>query len=362
MAERPTRVALVGCGNIAGPYAATLAASPAVTLLGVTDLEPARAETLAAAHGCRAYPSLEALLADPAVEMVVNLTIHHAHHAITRQCLEAGKHVYSEKPLALRPEQARELVTLAEARGLRLGCSPFTWMGEAQQTAWAAIRAGKLGTVRVAYAEVNWGRIETWHPAPAPFYEVGALWDVGVYPITLLTTFFGPVRRVLAYGTVLFPDRTTKEGLPFHIETPDWVVSVLELADGTVVRLTTTFYVTPRGLQRGIEFHGDAGSLHLGSWQDFDAPVTFAPFGQPYEPLPLLREAAPIRWGFGAEEMALALQAGNPPRASGAQAAHVVEVLAAIADSIAVGGTVAVHSTFAAPAPLPWATGGEEAA
>src|SRR6185295_11959721 len=115
--------------------------------------------------GCRAYPSMEALLADERVELVVNLTIHHAHAATTRLCLEAGKHVHSEKPMALTYEDARGLVELARQKGLRLGCSPFTYMGEAQQTAWKAIREGKLGTVRVAYAEVNWGRIESWHPA-----------------------------------------------------------------------------------------------------------------------------------------------------------------------------------------------------
>ena len=100
--------------------------------------------------------------------------------------------MYSEKPLALRASEAHELVALAAARGLRLGCSPSTFLGEAQQTAAALIRSGRLGTVRAIYAEVNWGRIETWHPAPAPFFDVGALVDVGVYPLTLVTTMLGP--------------------------------------------------------------------------------------------------------------------------------------------------------------------------
>src|SRR6478736_5174689 len=106
----------------------------------------------------------------------------------TPRALEAGRHVYSEKPLALHPIEARTLVELARSRGLRLGCSPSTFLGEAQQTATALVRSGRLGTVRAIYAEVDWGRIETWHPAPAPFYDVGALFDVGVYPLTLATT------------------------------------------------------------------------------------------------------------------------------------------------------------------------------
>src|SRR6185295_17646095 len=136
-------------------------------------------------------------------DIVINLTVHHAHYQVTKRALEAGKHVYSEKPLALTSSEARELVTLAASRGLRLGCSPSTFLGEAQQTAATVIRSGRLGPVRAVYAEVNWGRIETWHPAPAPFYDVGVLVDVGVYPLTLLTAFLGPARRVQASGGLL---------------------------------------------------------------------------------------------------------------------------------------------------------------
>src|SRR5206468_4141832 len=103
----------------------------------------------------------------------------------SKRALEAGKHVYSEKPLALRVEEARELVELARRQGVRLGCSPSTFLGEAQQTAAAIIRSGRLGRVRAVYADVNWGRLETWHPAPESFHAVGVLFDVGVYPLTL---------------------------------------------------------------------------------------------------------------------------------------------------------------------------------
>ncbi len=112
----------------------------------------------------------EAILADDAVDLVINLTIHNAHVEVIAQCLNAGKHVYSEKPIALTSEEAWKLVALAEEKGRCFGCAPITMLGEAQQTAWKAIRDGLLGTVRVAYVEVNWGRIEAWHPAPVPFY------------------------------------------------------------------------------------------------------------------------------------------------------------------------------------------------
>ena len=228
-------------------------------------------------------------------------------------------------------------------------------MGEAQQTAWKTIRSGQLGQVRVVYCEVNWGRIESWHPNPGPFYEVGALFDVGVYPLTLVTTFLAPARRVTAYGKVLHPDRVTQEGVPFHIETPDWVVAAVELADGTVVRLTTNFYVGQHGKQKGLEFHGDLGSLYLSSFQDFHAEVELAGYDEAYTPVPLVRPAFQgVDWGRSVAEIADAIAENRPQRATGAQAAHVVEICAAISQSLQTGRPVAVTSTFAPPWPMDW--------
>jgi predicted dehydrogenase len=353
----PVRVALVGCGNIAGPYAEDIVTYPELALVGVADQDAARAATFAAEHGTRAYSSVDALLADPQVELVVNLTTHHAHYSVTRQCLQAGKHVYSEKPLALTYAEAAGLVALAAARGLRLACSPFTIMGEAQQTAWRWLREGRLGQVRVVFAEVNWGRIEEWHPAPAAFYDVGPLFDVGVYPLAILTAIFGPARRVAAYGTVLHPDRVTKEGVPFRVTTPDFMVAVLEFRTGPVVRLTSDFYVAQTSTrQTGIEFHGDLGSLHLESWLGFDSPVWFAPFGQPFAPVPLVRDPSPgIPWGRGVWDTATALRAGRPHRLTGEQAAHITEILGAVAESARAGAPVALTSDFPPPTPLEWA-------
>jgi predicted dehydrogenase len=353
-------VAILGCGNIADPYAENLASYPEIDLVGVADLDLQRAEALAAKVGCRAYPSFEAMLADDRVELVVNLTIHHAHCETTTRCLEAGKHVHSEKPLALTYADARELVELAQKKGLRLGCSPFTFMGEAQQTAWKIIREGRLGKIRVIYAEVNWGRIETWHPAPMPFYQVGALYDVAVYPLTLLTTIFGPARKAWAYGTVLHPDRVTQEGKSFHIDTPDFAVALIELESGPLVRLTSDFYVSRRSSkQDGVEFHGDIGSLYLASWHNFDVPVELADFNEPLQPVPLVKEpykgSRLVEWGRGVRDLAQAIVEGRPHRATGEQAAHVVEILEAISQSMKTSQPVSIHSGFTPPTPMEWA-------
>jgi predicted dehydrogenase len=350
------RVGLVGCGNIAGPYARDLVTHPEIELAGVADLLPERAGALAAQVGCRAYPTVEALLADERIDLAVNLTVHHAHAAVSRQCLEAGKHVFSEKPLALTGADAWQLVALAREKGLRLGGSPFTVMGEAQQTAWKAVREGCLGPVRTVYAEVNWGRLETWHPAPAAFYEVGPLFDVGVYPLAILTTMFGPARRVAAHGHTLWPERTTQGGETFRVTAPDFVVALIELEGGPLVRLTANFYVTQKGRQAGIEFHGDVASLYLPSWHMFNAEVEMGEFNQPYRPVPLVREPYPgCQWGRAVVDMAHAIRDGRPHRASGEQAAHVVDILCATAESMQSGGAVAISSTFPRQAPMEWA-------
>jgi predicted dehydrogenase len=353
-----TGVAIIGTGNIASGYVKDLLTYPEIEVTGVTDIDQDRARKFASEHHVHAYPSGEALLADSRVQIAVNLTSHFAHKAVTEAALQAGKHVHSEKPLALTSDEAWELVALARKNGLRLACSPFTIIGEAQQTAWKMIRDGALGKVRVVYADVNWGRIESWHPAPIPFYEVGAMFDVGVYPLALVTSMFGPARRVWTFGKVLYPDRVTKDGTPYRITTPDWMVTLLELADGTQVRLTTDFYVSNETTrQTGLEFHGDLGSMHLESAGGFNSALSFARFGEPLTPVPaLLREPyRGIPWGRGVHELVCALAEGRPHRFSGEQAAHITDILNAANQSMKTGQPVPVTSSFDPPAPADWA-------
>jgi predicted dehydrogenase len=351
-------IGIVGTGNIAGGYARDALTHPEIRLVAATDLDSIRAAAFAKEHGCRAHASLDDLLADDTVDIVVNLTVHHAHYDVTKRALEAGRHVYSEKPLALNSREARELVELATDRGLRLGCSPSTFLGEAQQTAAALVRSGRLGQVRAVYAEVNWGRIETWHPAPAPFFDVGALVDVGVYPLTLVTTMLGPARSVRAWGWDLMPDRHTIDGTPFRIGSPDLIVAAIELEGDAVLRLTTSFYVGRPAAQTGsLEFHGDDASLALGSFQDFDAKVQIGAYGKSYKPVALVRPGyRGTAWARGVAEMASAIAEGRPHRASAEQAAHVVDIIEAVGQSRADGGRpIEVASMFDAPPLMPWA-------
>jgi predicted dehydrogenase len=346
------KVALVGAGVIAVRYAECIHAEPRLTLVGAVDPVPGRAEAL----GGIDYPSLDALLADDAVELVVVLTPPSSHSTVARAALEAGKHVYSEKPLALDAGEARSLVELARRVGVRLSAAPATLLGEAQQTAWKFVREGGVGEVRVVYAEANWGRIESWHPAPESLYEVGPFTDVGVYPVTILAAMFGPVRRVTAYATTIVPDRVRKDGTPFALSGPDFYVAVLQHEGGVVTRLTASFWVSP-SKQRGLEFHGDGGSLWMPTWSDFDSRLEWTLDGETYTPVPHLREAyRGVDWARPLVDLADAVRDGRPHRLGPELVAHVVEVLAAVKASAVGAGTIDVGSSFQQPEPMGWAT------
>jgi predicted dehydrogenase len=350
-------VAVIGTGNIADGYVSDLLGySDTLTVLGVADQDADKLAAFAAKHQVNAYASNAALLADERVQIVVNLTPHFAHYTVNEAALRAGKHVYSEKPLALHPQEAWALVELAQQQQRRLACSPFTMIGAAQQTAWKLIREGQLGQIRVAYGEANWGRIESWHPAPIPFYQVGALFDVGVYLLGLMTTFFGAAQQVYSMGNYLLPERRTKDGQPYTLTTPDWMVSIIEFADGLQLRLSSNFYVSNASTrQTGLELHGDVGSLHLESFFMPNSPLSFAKFGEPLAPIPLVAPPAPtIAWGTGVYELAQALLEERPHRFSGEQAAHITDILAASTASLASGHSVPITSRFPAPAPADW--------
>lgn len=342
---------IVGCGNIAKAYAKDLKTYPEITLAGFSDLDPARAVAFAAEFGGRAYASLDEVLADPSVQLIVNLTVPNAHEAVIDRCLDAGKHVHTEKPLALNSAAVRRLAAKAESLGLRLSSAPTTWLGEPQKAAGRVLASGSLGQIRLVYAELNQGRIESWHPVPAPFYEVGVIWDVGIYPLTLLTANLGPVRKVSAVHNLLMPNRQTKDGVPFVITRPDCVLATLTFASGAFARLSCNFYTNQSKQAASMEFHGDLGTLLLGSSLLFDATVEASGVDKPMAPVPLARPGKEgIEFAIGVRELALAISENRPHRASAIQAAHVIEIMEAIGTSANADGAA---QTITSDFPLP---------
>lgn len=350
------KTVIVGCGNIATAYAEQISRYDSVELAGFSDLLPARAREFSEKFGGRAFESLEEVLADPGIELVVNLTIHHAHAEVINRCLEAGKHVHTEKPLTTSSAEAARLTALAKARGLRLSSAPSTYLGEAAQTVARGLRSGKCGPLRALYAEINHGRIESWHPNPAPFYEVGPVWDIAVYPLGVWTALCGPIRRVSAFGRILLPERVTKEGVPFTIQNSDFFTALVDFESGAVGRLTANFYVGPSKQGSSMEFHGDAGSFFLGSSYLFNAEVEFAPFGGPFTAEPLVRPPFEgVEFARGVDDLARAISEGRPHRCDAAMATHLVEVIEAIHTSARSEKPAEVFSRFVSPEPMPWA-------
>jgi predicted dehydrogenase len=340
------RLGIVGCGDVAHRYGRTLAPYSEVPIVAVTDTDPERASAFAREWGGEVRSTLDDLLADERVDCVVNLTPFEFHAHVTAQALEAGKHVHTEKPVALNAADAQALVELADHAGLRLSCAPITFMGQAQQAAYRTIQAGRAGEIRLVYADVNHGRIETWHPRPEPFYAIGPLFDVGVYPLTILAAFLGPARRVTAWGGNLLPNRATIDGATFEAGAPDCIVAAVELETGPVARLTVNFYVQHGEKQHGMQFHGDRGSVLLSTWQDFDADVGFAPYDGAPESIAYDRPTdGGVDYGLALRELDAAIRDDRPHAPSAERAAHVVDVMCAIRESAEQGRPVELQQS-----------------
>ena len=342
----------VGAGAVAADYAAGLGDSP-LSLAGVCDLDPERAEALAGAHGARAFTDLERALAAVDAPLVVNLTGHTAHADVTEQALTAGRHVYSQKPLALSGDRAGELVATARRRTLGLACAPA--VGPAQRLAGRALADGRAGRVRLCYAHAHVGRVTEWHDRPASFLDVGPLYDGGVYPLALLVAWFGPVERVRNADSLdVWPDRADRTpSAPSHVE------ATLSFAGGPVARLSASLYAPHRAREfYGIEFHGDDGSVYLGDagalGTDRDT-VQFGRAGRGYTPVPPQTPPTERDRLDAVEAFATAIAAGDPPRAGGRRASHIVAVCNAIEQAAETGESVGVdgHGATVDPVPAP---------
>ena len=335
--------AFVGAGSVAERYAGEVDESP-LDVVATCDLDRGRAETLATRVGdATAYTDLEAMLAAESAPLVVNLTSHGAHAAVTRGCLRADRHVFSEKPLALAAEDATGLVRTAADHGLALGCAPENHLADAQRHARRLATDGRLGTVRFASATANVGRVREWHDRPDSFLAVGPLYDGAVYPLSLLVAWYGRVERVRRADALdVWPeDRPAAGAAPPHVE------ATLEFDDGPVVALRASFYVDHRSREfYGLELHGDDGTLYLDDTgalaADRDAVTvrggdrepTVAPHPHPR------RERSHLA---GPERLARTVARGRPGRASARRAAHVVAVCETIETAAEAGGPVPVE-------------------
>ncbi len=265
MADR-VRVGIVGCGVISGIYLKNLPTFDLVEVVACADLVLERAQARAAEFGVPRACSPDELLADPAIELVVNLTIPKAHAPVALAAVEAGKSVYNEKPLAVERAQGAELLRRAEAKGVLVGGAPDTFLGGGIQTCRQLIDEGAIGEPVAATAFMANHGHEHWHPDPAFYYQPGGgpLFDMGPYYLTALVSLIGPVHRVAGSARISTPDRIItsepKRGEKIHVETPTHVAGTLDFLSGAIGTLITSFDVWAHSLPR-IEIYGSEGTL-----------------------------------------------------------------------------------------------------
>lgn len=341
------RIGIVGCGSISVAYLRNAPLFAGVEITACADIVPAAAARRASEYGLRQL-EVNALIADPDVDLVLNLTIPAAHFDISMGALQAGKHVFTEKPLAVTAALGRQLVDAAAARGLAVGSAPDTFLGAAGRLARRLMEEGRIGTPVTGTAFMLGRGMEHWHPDPAFYYQPGAgpVMDMGPYYLTMLVNLLGPVRRVQAVATSGQAERLItaagpKQGTRFAVGTPTSVLSLLEFAGGATVTFGASWDVF-RHSNHPIELHGTEGSLRLpdpdtfggvvalsdrgSDWQETDTATL--PFGAVNWPI-----VDPDRANYrmiGLADLARSLREGRTPRASGALALHVTEVMEGI--------------------------------
>ncbi|GAA3240718.1 Gfo/Idh/MocA family protein [Dactylosporangium siamense] len=348
-------VGVVGAGVISGQYLETLSGFPDVEVRFVADLDLDRAKVRAEEFGVPAHGSVEELLARDDIEIVVNLTVPAVHVEVGRHAIAAGKHVWSEKPFATDRESGAELLRYAEENGLRVACAPDTFLGAGLQSAQRLIDAGRIGRPLTATAVFQCDGPESWHPDPEFLYLAGAgpLLDLGPYYLTALVQVFGPASRVSAVSSTARTSRVIgsgpRAGTVFPVEVPTYHSALVQFEDGGSA--TVLFSFDNPVYRASIEVTGVDGTTLLPDPNQFTGPTTVFRRGDPEQEV--AEVGSQQGRGIGVLELARAIRAGRPERATGRFAFHVLDIMLSIEESARLGRPVEVASTTARPEPLP---------
>jgi predicted dehydrogenase len=352
----PLGVAIVGCGNISNQYLPNLAKFPDVRVVFCADIDLDRAKAQAQAYDVAESGTVEQALSHPGVDLVVNLTIPSAHAAVATAALEAGKHVWNEKPLTLDVAAGTKLLELAKSKNVRLGCAPDTVLGAGIQSARRLIDEGKIGTPISALTLMQGPGPESWHPDPEFLFASGAgpLFDLGPYYLSTLATLFGPAERVAAV------DRRAKDtriigsgpraGTEFAVEVPTYVSALVEYEAGQAAQLLFS-WDSPLSRQGFVEITGTEATLAVPDPNRFDGDLKIRrATDDDWTVIPATGAAAGR--GSGVVDIARALKNGVQHRASGEIALHVLELMTAIERSAGSGTFETIGTTFDTPDPL----------
>ncbi|QKV19153.1 Gfo/Idh/MocA family protein [Oricola thermophila] len=361
-------VGIVGCGNISTAYLSLAPMFRGIEIRACADINAAAAQAKATEFGIRAE-TVDGLMAASDIDIVVNLTIPTAHYAVSSMAVEAGKHVYSEKPFILSLEEGAALLKAAENKGVRIGSAPDTFLGGAHQFARHIIDDGAVGRITSGTCFVMSHGMEHWHPNPDFFFKPGAgpVLDVGPYYVTNLIQLIGPVKRVVALSSTPAPERTItsepRHGEKIKVETPTTVHSLLEFENGATVMFGASWDVWHH-THNNMELYGEAGTIQVPDPNFFGGEVSVTKGAEPVEALPEWNHpfavpnekhgsgmAANYR-AAGLADMALAILDNRPHRCSAELALHAVDVMTSILKAGETGNCISISTRCERPAPL----------
>jgi Predicted dehydrogenases and related proteins len=365
MSAQRLGIGIIGTGNISSAYLRAilgregLAGFPVLDVRGIADMKAEVAEARAAEFGLKAV-TIEDLLADPEVKLVINLTIPRAHVEVGLRCLAAGKHVYSEKPLGINFAEGKRLLEAAEKAGLWIGSAPDTFLGGSHQQARQVVDSGALGQIVGGTAFFQCPGHESWHPDPAFYYDIGGgpVLDMGPYYITDLVNLLGPVARVSAMSSRLRTQRPItsepKQGQIMDVHVDTHVTGSLGFANGAIVQVGLSFDVAAHK-HVPLELYGTDASLIVPDPNFFGGDVELRKRGKGEEWTPVAVEQPYADGNYrslGVADMAQGILDNRPHRANGHLALHVLEVMEAFATASAEGRVVEITTPVERPQPL----------
>jgi predicted dehydrogenase len=354
------KVGIIGCGNISDIYLQNCTKMfDSLEVKAVADMVPEKAKAKAEQYKISKACSVSELLADPEIQLVLNITIPIAHAEVSIAALKAGKSVYNEKPLSINREDGKNMLKLAKEKGLLVGGAPDTFLGGGIQTCRKLIDDGWVGKPIASTAFMTCHGHESWHPDPEFYYQYGGgpMFDMGPYYLTALINLMGPVSRVTGSTRITFDKRTItsapKNGKEIVVEVPTHVAGVLDFTNGAIGTIITSFDVWHAELPR-IEIYGTEGTLSVPDPNTFGGPVLLRRYDQKeWKEIPLSHEYSENSRGIGLADMAIALQTGRKHRASGELAFHVLDIMQGIHDASDQGIHYSPISTCERPEALP---------
>ncbi|MBF4576000.1 Gfo/Idh/MocA family protein [Frondihabitans sp. VKM Ac-2883] len=352
----PVGVGVIGAGVISDQYLENLTRFPDLKVLFIADLDEPRAAAQAAKWGVEGSGSVDDLLAHDDVEIVVNLTIPKAHVEVALRAVEAGKHVWGEKPYALDRESGAQLIKAAKDRGVRVAVAPDTFLGSGIQTGLRVVKRGDIGTPLTGLTLFQVAGPESWHPSPEFLFAIGGgpMFDVGPYYLTTLVQVFGPVAKVTATASKARETRVIgsgpKAGTEFPVEVPTHVSALIQFESGASAQSIFSF---DSKLPRAgfVEIAGSQGTAVFPDPNNFEGETVV--YTGDDEPTVVPSEGSTFTRGTGVAELAQAIREGRRERVPGELAFHVLDIMVSLAESAEKGESVVVESTLEPTDELP---------